>query len=99
VSVRTVCQGTRVEFDRDNYASRWHFVRGLPLVLAEPTRLPIGALTISSSRPAATSALTKMPEEFRAALHLALQNVALRLVQAVIDAGKQPSEKGSAAHP
>jgi SIR2-like domain len=89
VSVRTVCQGTIVEFDRDNYASRWRFVRGLPLVLYEPTRLPIGALTISSTEPAAASVLTKMPEEIEAALHSALQSVALRLVETVIAAGSE----------
>jgi hypothetical protein len=87
VSVRTICQGTIMEFDRDNYASRWHFVRGLPLVLDEPTRLPVGALTISSAQAAATSVLTKMPEDVEAALHSALQTVALRLLQTVIDAG------------
>jgi hypothetical protein len=89
VSVRAVCQGTIAEFDRDNYASRWRFVRGLPLVLEEPTRLPIGALTISSSVPAEQSVLTKMPEDIRAALHAALQSVALRLLQEVIEAGKE----------
>jgi SIR2-like domain len=88
VAVRAVCQGTIVEFDRDNYASRWHFVRGLPLVLEDPTRLPIGALTIASSVPAEKSVLTKMPEDIRAALHGGLQSVALRLLGAVIDAGK-----------
>lgn len=97
VSVRTLCQGTIMEFDRDNYASRWHFVRGLPLVLTEPTRLPIGALTISSTRPANSSVLTKMPESIEAALHSALQSVALRLVQTVVDAGKQGSVGASVA--
>jgi hypothetical protein len=101
VSVRAVCQGTIAEFDRDNYASRWRFVRGLPLVLEESTRLPIGALTISSSVPAEQSVLTKMPEDIRAALHAALQSVALRLLQEVIEAGKErPGVSiGGPAHP
>lgn len=97
VSVRTLCQGTIMEFDRDNYASRWHFVRGLPLVLTEPTRLPIGALTISSTKSASSSILTKMPESIEAALHSALQNVALRLVQTVIDAGRGSLGSSTAA--
>lgn len=88
VSVRAVCQGTIVEFDRDNYVSRWRFVRGLPLVLEEPTRVPIGALTLASTVPAEQSVLTKMPEDVRAALHGALQNVALILLEGVINAGK-----------
>ncbi|MDQ3724420.1 MAG: SIR2 family protein [Actinomycetota bacterium] len=88
VAVRAICQGTIVEFDREDYASRWHFVRGIPLVLEEPTRLPIGALTIASSVPAEKSVLTKMPEGARAALHHALQHLALRLLKKIIDAGK-----------
>ncbi|HEX6780876.1 MAG TPA: SIR2 family protein [Solirubrobacterales bacterium] len=88
VSVRTLCQGTIMEFDRDTYASRWHFVRGLPLVMAEPTRLPLGALTISSDRPGETSVLTRLPEGIEAALHSALQSVAMRLVATVIGAGE-----------
>jgi SIR2-like domain len=90
VSVRAVCQGTIVESDRNIYASRWRFVRGLPLVLEESTRVPIGALTISSTAPAGKSVLTRMPEDIRASLHGALQSVALRLLQAVIDT-RQPS--------
>lgn len=92
VAVRAVCLGSIVEFDRDTYASRWHFVRGLPLVLEEPTRLPIGALTIASSLPAKQSVLTKMPEDIRAALHSGLQSVARRLLEAVIEAGSRRSE-------
>jgi hypothetical protein len=88
VSVRAVCQGTIAEFDRDNYVSRWRFVRGLPLVLEEPTRIPIGALTVASTVPAQKSVLTKMPEDIRASLHGALQSVALGLVEAVIEVGK-----------
>lgn len=88
VSVRAVCQGTIVESDRDNYASRWHFVRGIPLVLDEPTRLPIGALTLASTAAAKDSVLVKMPEEARAALHDALSSVSLRLLSTVINAGR-----------
>lgn len=100
VAVRAVCQGTIIEFDRDNYASRWRFVRGLPLVLEEPTRVPVGALTIASSLPAEKSVLTKMPEDITAALHGALESVASRLLQAVIDAGTPPATSdGAAAEP
>ena len=95
VSVRTLCQGTIMEFDRDTYASRWHFVRGLPLVIAEPTRLPLGALTISSDRSGETSVLTKLPESIEATLHSALQSVALRLMTTVIEAGKAGSPENS----
>jgi SIR2-like protein len=85
VSVRAVCQGTTIELDRPNYSSRWIFVRGLPLVLESPTRLPIGVLTISSTRAGADSALTKLPEGAAATLNSALQQIALRLVTVIAD--------------
>jgi hypothetical protein len=69
VSVRAICQGVRVELDRASDVSRWRFVRGLPLILDSPTRLPIGCLTISSTRPGETSILNTMSESAKAALH------------------------------
>lgn len=88
VAVRAVCRGVRVELDRDNYASRWRFVRALPLVLPEPSRVPIGCLTLSSTRPAADSVLTKMPEGVRAAFHQTLTRTGISLVQLLISAGE-----------
>jgi SIR2-like domain len=81
VAVRTVCQGGRVELDRDNYASRWRFVRGLPLVLEEPSRLPLGCLTIASSMPEKESVLKDMPPDLRATLHSVLQSTARSLLE------------------
>jgi hypothetical protein len=72
VSVRTVCQGVRVELDRHSEVSRWRFIRGLPLYIEDPTRLPIGCLTISSTRPSAESILATMSAEAKAALHRGL---------------------------
>lgn len=72
VSVRTVCQGVRVEHDRESDVSRWRFIRGLPLVLDQPTRLPIGCLTISSTKAGADSVLTTMPPDAKAAFHRGL---------------------------
>ena len=72
VAVRTVCQGVRVELDRDAEVSRWHFVRGLPLMLEEPSRLPIGCLTLSSTLPSAKSILVTMPAAAKTALHRGL---------------------------
>lgn len=89
VSVRTVCQGTMVEFDRDDFASRWRFVRGLPLVLEDPTRIPIGALTLSSTVPSKSSALKvtrSLPEDDLAALNESLETAAVKLVTALIQA-------------
>jgi hypothetical protein len=88
VAVRTVCQGVRVELDRDTYASRWRFVRGLPLILQGPGRLPIGCLTISSTKTGEESILTKMPSDRRAALHEAMTSAACKLIEALISIGE-----------
>ncbi len=72
VSVRAVCQGVQLQLDRDSAVSRWHFVRGLPLIFEEPTRLPIGCLTISSNRPGAQSILARLPNQARIEFHRGL---------------------------
>lgn len=73
VAVRAVCQGVRFELDRESDISRWRFIRALPLVLDEPTRLPIGCLTIASTRSRAEqSALATMFSEAKTILHQGL---------------------------
>lgn len=79
VAVRTVCQGVRVQFDVDNYSSRWHFIRGLPLVVEQPSRLPIGCLTLTSTMPS-ENALTTMSEQGRSVFHSALTGIARQLI-------------------
>jgi hypothetical protein len=69
VAVRTVCQGVRVDFDTHSPTSRWRFVRGLPLVFDEPTRLPVGCLTISSTKVSDESVLNRLPNKARAEFH------------------------------
>jgi hypothetical protein len=88
VAVRAVCRGVRVDLERDNYASRWRFVRALPLVLEEPSRVPIGCLTLSSTKTAAESVLTKMPEGVRAAFHQTLTRTGTSLAQLLISVGE-----------
>ena len=63
-------------------------------MLEEPTRLPIGALTMTSTATGGETALNKMPEEVAAALHSALQVVALRLLASVIEAGERHPQPG-----
>lgn len=72
VSVRTVCQGIPLDLDVSSPVSRWRFVRGLPLVIEHPTRVPVGCLTISSTRPGARSVLTRMSEQAKSDLHRGL---------------------------
>ena len=88
IAVRAVCRGTRVQQDLDHYASRWRFVRGLPIVLAQPSRVPIGCLTLASTRSEATSVLSKMPPVARNAVHEYLVSMASRLVSLLISTGE-----------
>jgi hypothetical protein len=81
VAVRTVCRGVRVELDRRSPVSRWHFARGLPLILQRPTRLPIGCLTISSTRSGAGSVLNKLAPSRRAELHRGLTSAIVSTIE------------------
>ena len=76
-AVRAVCQGVQVEHETESEISRWRFVRALPLVLAEPSRVPIGALTIASALPRQQSILTQMSAEGQTILHRALREALL----------------------
>ena len=69
VAVRAVSKGVRVGLDRESDISRWRFIRALPLILDRPTRLPIGCLTIATTRPGEKSVLNTMPEDAKQALH------------------------------
>ena len=76
-AVRAVCQGVQVEHPSESEISRWRFVRALPIVLKEPSRIPIGALTIASALPGAESILTQMSAESQTILHRALREALL----------------------
>lgn len=81
VAVRTVCQGVRVELDRQSAVSRWRFVRGLPLVLEQPTRMPIGCLTISSTKPSAATVLNSLDASRKAELHRGLTTTIVATIE------------------
>jgi hypothetical protein len=76
-AVRAVCQGVQVERETESEISRWRFVRALPLVLGEPSRIPIGALTIASALPREESVLTQMSAEGQTILHDGLRRALL----------------------
>ncbi len=84
VSVRTVCQGGRVEMNRASDVSRWRYVRGLPLILEHPTRLPIGCLTISSTKADVETVLTQMPADAKADLHQGLLDAVVPQFERVV---------------
>jgi hypothetical protein len=92
VAVQAVCQGVSVERDRRSPVSRWRFVRGLPVIFDKPTRLPIGCMTISSTKPGAESFLTTLDAGQTAALHDGLLE-AVYDVLAPIPARLQPARR------
>lgn len=94
IAVRAVCRGTRVEDDLDTYASRWRFARGLPIVLERSSRVPIGALTLTSTKAQAQSVLDKAPADAIDAIHGYLASMAARMVELLISMGEE--EFGSA---
>lgn len=84
VAVRTICQGVRVELDRESAVSRWHFVRGLPLILEQPSRIPIGCLTISSTKRGAASVLNTLDAGKKAELHRGLTTAIVDTIQQLL---------------
>lgn len=50
VGVEAITRGVAVEHDPRVYTTRWRFIRGIPLAIdADGTRVPIGALTLTST--------------------------------------------------
>jgi len=86
-AVRAVCQGVRVEHERESEISRWRFIRAIPLVLSEPSRLPIGCLTIASTRPRSDTILATMSPESQAILHRGLVDAVLPAFARVASTG------------
>lgn len=86
-AVRAVCQGVQVEHETESEVSRWRFVRALPLVLADPSRIPIGALTIASTLPREESILTQMSAEGKTILHDGLRRALLPEFERVVRDG------------
>jgi hypothetical protein len=71
VSVECFCRGARFEENRDVYASRWRFIRGLPLImrLGGQSDVLVGCLTLTSNLPGGHSALVSMDEGIKAEFH------------------------------
>ena len=83
VAVRCFCRGTALGEPRNVYASRWHFVRGLPLVTDEG--IPAGAVTISSMRPKDETILDRMEPAVQAAFDDTIQELALYILDIAIN--------------
>jgi hypothetical protein len=85
VAVRAICQGVRVELDRHSPVSRWHYVRGLPLILEHPTRMPIGCVTVSSTKSGAATVLNRIDASRKAELHRGLTTTVVDTIQQLIE--------------
>ena len=82
VAVEAVTQCKPVERDPRVYASRWRYIRGIPLIWREAEgqgRVPVGALSLTSQIPHATSALAGLPEPDKREIDRGLHEVAVRL--------------------
>ncbi len=78
VGVQAVAQGTVLDQDLEEGARRWRLVRGMPLVKTDPDgacRSIVGALTITSTRPAADASLPKLPPDAWEALRDELEQI------------------------
>jgi hypothetical protein len=58
VAVEAITQGSVVEWDPETYASRWHSVRGIPLIWTRPEqreRILVGTATLTTTQPSGSS--------------------------------------------
>ena len=83
VGVRAFCRGAALGEPRDIYASRWRYIRGLPLTTAEG--LPVGVLTVASMRTEEQTMLAGMPDPVEAAFDEALRDLALAILDLGLD--------------
>lgn len=84
-AVETITQGSIVERDPDNYASRWRSVRGIPLVWTKPgqrERIIVGAATLTTTMPSGNSIFDQAEQQapgIRKTIDVALQEQLVRL--------------------
>lgn len=83
LAVRAYCRGTPLAESRDIYASRWHFIRGTPLVADTAThgRIPIGCLTAASMKRGDETMLNGMEDVVEAGFNNALTEAVLALLE------------------
>lgn len=78
LAIRAFCRGAPLGEPRDIYASRWRYIRALPLRMEE---LPVGTLTITSMRPQGETMLDTMPGSIEAAFDDALREATLDILE------------------
>lgn len=82
LAVRSFCRGAPLAESRDVYASRWHFIRGTPLVAETEQygRIPVGCLTVASMKGRDETMLNAMEDVVEARFNRALIDNVLELL-------------------
>lgn len=82
VAVRSYCRGLSLAESRDTYASRWHFIRGLPLVVEDDVhgRIPVGCVTVTSMKNRDDTMLNAMGDDLEARFNQTLVTNVLELL-------------------
>jgi hypothetical protein len=83
VAVRCFCRGTPLGEPANTYASRWHFIRGLPLVTADG--LPAGAVTVSTMLPKEETSLSAMAPVVEVAFDDTIRELTLYILDLATD--------------
>lgn len=83
VAVRAFTRGAALAEPRDVYASRWRYVRGLPL-FTSGDRLPVGVVTVSSMSTEGETVLTAMPGAAAAIFDDAVGGVMADILDSVV---------------
>lgn len=82
VAVRSYCRGLPLAEIRDVYASRWHFIRGTPIVIDTERhgRIPVGCLTTASMKERGQTLLNTMDDIVEARFNQTLSTNVLALL-------------------
>jgi hypothetical protein len=83
VAVRAFTRGAVLAEPRDVYASRWRYIRGLPL-FTHHDRLPIGVVTVSSMSTEDDTILTAMPSTVAAIFDDAVRGVMTDILEFIV---------------
>jgi hypothetical protein len=79
VAVRAFTRGAMLAEPRNTYASRWRYIRGLPLVTTG--HLPVGVITVSSMSRESDTFLNTMPDGIAASFDAAIQASAVAIIE------------------
>lgn len=80
--VKAICDGAPREEQKNIYASRWKYVYAVPVFRQTPSyRLPLGAITLTTTAPADRTVLRRLPAGIRPSLNRYLSRTARELLR------------------